>query len=41
VILFGIPAHKDGVGSDSYHSEGVIQQATQLIKDKPKESVAR
>ncbi len=34
VILFGIPAHKDGAASDSYHSEGVIQQATRLIKDK-------
>ncbi len=32
VILFGIPGHKDEVGSAAYHPEGVIQQAIRVIK---------
>lgn len=32
VILFGIPENKDGVGSDSYSENGVIQQAIRQIK---------
>lgn len=32
VLLFGIPEHKDEVGSAAYHSEGVIQQAVRAIK---------
>ena len=32
VILFGVPPHKDEVGSDSYHDEGIIQQAIRKIK---------
>jgi len=32
VILFGIPEHKDEVGSAAYHPEGVVQQAIQSIK---------
>jgi len=32
VILFGIPEHKDGVGSDAYDPNGVIQQAVRAIK---------
>jgi porphobilinogen synthase len=32
VILFGIPENKDGMGSDSYSDDGVIQQAIRLIK---------
>jgi len=32
VILFGIPEHKDEVGSSAYHPEGVIQQAVRIIK---------
>jgi porphobilinogen synthase len=34
VILFGIPEHKDGVGSDAYADDGVVQQAIRAIKDK-------
>lgn len=34
VILFGIPAHKDALGSDSYSDTGIIQQAIRLIKKK-------
>jgi len=32
VLLFGIPAHKDEVGSSAYAPEGVVQQAVQRIK---------
>jgi len=32
VLLFGIPEHKDEVGSAAYHPEGVIQQAIRVIK---------
>ena len=32
VLLFGIPEHKDKVGSAAYHPEGVIQQAIRAIK---------
>jgi len=32
VLLFGIPEHKDEVGSAAYHPEGVIQQAIRIIK---------
>ena len=33
VILFGIPANKDEIGSSAYHSSGVIQQAIRTIKE--------
>lgn len=33
VILFGLPADKDGVGSDAYDDHGVIQRAIRAIKD--------
>lgn len=32
VILFGIPAHKDEVGSSSYDDKGIVQQAIRGIK---------
>jgi porphobilinogen synthase len=32
VLLFGIPEHKDEVGSSAYAPEGVVQQAVQKIK---------
>lgn len=32
VILFGIPAHKDPLGSDSYSDTGIIQTAIRAIK---------
>ncbi|EAC8689079.1 porphobilinogen synthase [Listeria monocytogenes] len=32
VILFGIPAEKDAVGTQAYHDHGIIQEATSLIK---------
>ena len=33
VILFGIPAEKDSVGSDSYCEHGIVQQAVRAAKD--------
>ena len=33
-ILFGIPAHKDALGSSAWDSNGVIQQAIRKIKAK-------
>ncbi|MEZ7170795.1 porphobilinogen synthase [Sporosarcina sp. OR05] len=33
VILFGIPAEKDAVGTGAYAAEGIVQQATRLIKE--------
>ncbi|EAC4839378.1 porphobilinogen synthase [Listeria monocytogenes] len=33
VILFGIPAEKDAVGTQAYHDHGIIQEATRLIKN--------
>ncbi|MBC1602600.1 porphobilinogen synthase [Listeria welshimeri] len=33
VILFGIPAKKDAVGTQAYHDHGIIQEATKLIKN--------
>lgn len=32
VILFGIPEHKDEVGSDAYSDDGIIQRAIRAIK---------
>jgi len=32
VLLFGIPEHKDEVGSGTYDPEGVVQQALRIIK---------
>ncbi|GAB4252161.1 porphobilinogen synthase [Deferrisoma sp.] len=33
VILFGIPDHKDAVGSGAYDDEGVVQRAVRALKD--------
>ena len=32
VLLFGLPATKDAVGSEAYDPEGIVQQAIQAIK---------
>lgn len=34
VILFGIPQHKDEQGTGAFIDEGIVQQATRLIKEK-------
>jgi len=33
VILFGLPATKDAVGSEAYAKDGIVQQAVRAIKD--------
>jgi porphobilinogen synthase len=33
VIVFGVPDHKDHVGSEAYNQEGITQQAISLIKE--------
>ncbi len=33
IILFGIPAHKDAVGSEGYADDGIIQKAVRAVKD--------
>ncbi len=32
ILLFGIPEHKDDVGSGAYSRDGIIQQAIRAIK---------
>lgn len=32
VILFGIPAHKDSVGSEAYDDDGIVSQAIRAVK---------
>ena len=32
VLLFGLPAHKDEIGSGSYDPQGVIQKAVEKVK---------
>ena len=32
VLLFGLPAHKDAVGSEAYGDHGIIQEAARVIK---------
>lgn len=34
VLLFGIPAHKDSVGSSAWDPKGVVQQGIRAIKEK-------
>ena len=33
VILFGIPAEKDEVGTRAFHDHGIVQEATRFIKE--------
>ena len=39
VILFGIPEHKDQLGTEAYSKKGIIQQAIKAIKDKTPELI--
>jgi len=39
VILFGIPSHKDEVGSEAYDEEGIIQKAVRQIKKEVKDLI--
>ena len=33
VIIFGLPEHKDEVGSEAYNDEGIVQKAVRKIKE--------
>jgi len=33
VLLFGVPNEKDAVGTGAYHHNGIVQQATRVIKE--------
>lgn len=33
VVLFGIPAEKDEIGSENFAADGIVQQATRAIKE--------
>lgn len=39
VILFGIPEHKDEIGSEAYNPKGIVQQAIKAVKDRTPELV--
>jgi porphobilinogen synthase len=33
VIVFGVPAHKDAIGTESFQREGISQRALRVVKD--------
>ncbi|HZH59172.1 MAG TPA: porphobilinogen synthase [Metabacillus sp.] len=33
IILFGVPDHKDEVGTQAYHDQGIVQRATRQVKE--------
>ena len=37
IMLFGVPSHKDSLGSDSYSDQGIIQKAIRKIRAKAPE----
>jgi len=39
IILFGLPATKDDVGSEAYSDQGIVQKATRLAKERYPELV--
>lgn len=39
IILFGIPAHKDAIGSGAFAEEGIVQQALRAARDAAPEVV--
>ena len=39
ILLFGVPKHKDTVGSDAYNKEGIVQRAIRYIKSKYPEMI--
>jgi porphobilinogen synthase len=39
VLLFGLPQHKDEVGSEAFSDDGAVQEATRTIKEKYPELV--
>ena len=39
LLLFGLPAHKDAVGSDAYDENGIVQQGLRAIREKYGKSI--
>lgn len=39
IILFGLPAEKDAVGTGAFHDHGIVQKATRQIKERHPELV--
>lgn len=39
VILFGLPAEKDAVGTGAFHDHGIVQKATRFIKERHPELI--
>ena len=39
LLLFGLPAHKDAVGSDAYDENGIVQQGLRAIRKKYGKSI--
>lgn len=39
VILFGIPAHKDAVGTEGYADDGIVQQAVRVLREQVPELI--
>lgn len=39
VLLFGLPEHKDEIGSEAFSDEGIIQQGIRAIKERYKDEV--
>ena len=33
ILFFGVPEHKDAVGSEAYNPEGIVQRAIRLTKE--------
>ena len=34
IMIFGVPSEKDAVGTGAYHTHGIVQEATRLVKSK-------
>jgi len=32
ILLFGLPGHKDAIGSEAYQTDGIVQQAVRAVK---------
>lgn len=39
VILFGLPAEKDAVGTGAFHDHGIVQEATRFVKERHPELI--
>ncbi|KGR74421.1 porphobilinogen synthase [Ureibacillus sinduriensis] len=39
VILFGLPAEKDAVGTGAFHDHGIVQEATRQVKERHPELI--